>query len=117
MAYTTEEKIEALMGLSFDASTKPSSTEITTIITWSDALVDAENVSASTIEKEVLSTLMAAHLIDSNSASATGFNFKVADLSINPINKSAMKASSKYLEIYERLGSKKRSALFEVVNG
>ena len=64
MAYTTEANVEALMGRTFDASSRPSSTEIGTIIGWSDITVDLDAPGATTARKELLSTLMTAHLVE-----------------------------------------------------
>ena len=107
MAYTTEAKIEALMGETFDTESRPSSTEITTIITWSDAMVDAENVSVNTVQKELLSTLMAAHII----AAPEYTNMRVGDVSRRP-----MSGESKYMQTYKMLLGKKSVTLFEVSN-
>lgn len=107
MAYTTEAKIEALMGETFDTKSRPSSTEITTIITWSDAMVDAEDVSVNTVQKELLSTLMAAHIIEAKEYT----NMRVGDVSLRP-----MRGDSKYMQTYKMLSGKKRSVLFKVVN-
>ncbi|MBW1975932.1 MAG: hypothetical protein JRI45_10230 [Deltaproteobacteria bacterium] len=107
MAYTTEAKIEALMGETFDSDSRPSSTEITTIITWSDAMVDAENTNVSGVQQELLSTLMAAHIIEAKEYT----NMRVGDVSLRP-----MSGDSKYLQTYKMLAGKKRSTLFKVAN-
>ena len=107
MAYTTEAKIEALMGETFDANSRPSSTEIAIIITWSDAMVDAENTNVSGVQQELLSTLMAAHIIEAKEYT----NMSVGDVALKP-----MSGDSKYLQTYKMLMGKKRSTLFKVAN-
>ena len=107
MAYTTEAKIEALMGETFDSDSRPSSTEITTIITWSDAMVDAEGANVSGTQQELLSTLMAAHIIEAKEYT----NMRVGDVSLRP-----MRGDSKYMQTYKMLSGKKKSTLFKVVN-
>ena len=107
MAYTTEAKIEALMGETFDSDSRPSSTEVVTIITWSDAMVDAEDISVNTVQKELLSTLMSAHIIEAKEYT----NMRVGDVSLRP-----MSGDSKYLQTYKMLSGKKRTGHFRVVN-
>ena len=107
MAYTTEANIEALMGETFDADSRPSSTEITIIITWSDAMVDAEDAIVNTIQRELLSTLMAAHIIEAKEYT----NMSVGDVSLKP-----MSGDSKYLQTYKMLAGKRKETLFTVAN-
>ncbi len=107
MPYTTEAKIEALMGETFDNDSRPSSAELVTIITWSDAMVDAEDVNVNTVQKELLSTLMAAHILEAKEY----INMRVGDVSLRP-----MRGDSKYLQTYKMLSGKKRSTLFTVAN-
>lgn len=107
MAHTTEAKIEALTGEVYTATTRPSSTEISTIITWSDAMVDAEDINASALEKELLSTLLAAHIIEAKEY----IDMRVGDVAIKPI-----RGESKYLQTYKMLASMKRSTLFALAN-
>lgn len=40
MAYTTEAKIESYLGESFDSTTTPSTTDITTFISWATSLIN-----------------------------------------------------------------------------
>ena len=65
MAHTTEANIELMMGETYSTTTTPTSTQITTIITWSDAKVDADanRFTMSTTDKQYLSTLWACHTI------------------------------------------------------
>jgi hypothetical protein len=57
MAYTSEANIEAYMGEAFDATTTPSTTNITLFITWAQALIDkytGTKFEATTVTDEIL---------------------------------------------------------------
>ncbi len=64
MVYTTGEKVAAFMAIpDFDANTIPTSTEVTNLIVLSDARVDNIELSLSAVEKELLSTYLAAGMV------------------------------------------------------
>lgn len=107
MVFTTEVKIEALMKKTFDATTRPSSTEITTIITWSDEVVNSTHGNFNTVQKELLSTLMAAHLVESGEYT----EIKAGDVTIKRPNR-----DSSWLRLYKMLASANRKVMFSIAN-